>query len=78
MSLTDELTEATGLTGIKCSLAVLLAEDPDRDEYRAVIYGNEWSAEAVSRVLRNRGHQVSAWTVRRHRRGDCAHCNGMS
>lgn len=76
MALTDELADATRRQGFACGLSKALAGLPDEEatEYRDIIAGDDWSAEAISRVLISHGHPISAQQVRTHRNNTCQTC----
>lgn len=44
---------------------------PDRSELIEAMADQMVTAKALSAALAKRGHELSYWSIQRHRRGDC-------
>lgn len=75
MGLLDEIAAEKRYRGSVCHVKITLAEAPPEitTDLRVAIDDHETSANAIVRALRARGYSaLSAGTIGRHRRGDCA------
>ena len=69
------LTEAQGLIrkpGFACGVAAFRDAHPDLAAEFDEAVSAPIQASAVSEALRRRGFELSAFTINRHRRSDCA------
>lgn len=59
--------------GQPCSVAVAIADmaDDDRSAFLTALGSPTVNKAEVARALRRSGHDVSAWTLRHHARGEC-------
>lgn len=75
MSLADSLArEAVTTKGPRCSICQLVdsLEPSDQDTLLAAFADTRFTSAAITRALRSEGHPVSAHTITRHRKGECA------
>lgn len=74
MSLADEARALTSRQGSQCDMGLLLARLPqsDKSEIEEALADDTVEGTALARALKNRGIDVAAHTVNRHRRGDCS------
>ena len=73
MSITDDLAASTRiLGGAKCQAGKALADHPDQADEIALAYMSDHSAPQIAKVLTAHQIQVTAASIRRHRRGECA------
>lgn len=74
MGLIDGLGADVPVRGPECSISILMGK-LDAKEQAALIAALQNPAKPntfIARVLRDEGYNISATTVGRHRRGDCA------
>ncbi len=74
MSLADALARELTPPGPKCSVAYMMKRlDPsDLATFTTALANADITAAAISRALRNVGEEVSAFSVNRHRKGECS------
>jgi acyl-coenzyme A synthetase/AMP-(fatty) acid ligase len=59
----------------KCKVAAMLEQMPDTatgEQVLTAIYNDSITATAIAAVMRSEGYDISAFSVRRHRRTECA------
>ena len=73
MGLLDEIKSARPKVGGRCSIPMFLdsLSDKDRADVEAALADPTIAATAIAKVLQARGHNMSASTLQRHRRGAC-------
>lgn len=72
MTLLAEAQAAQGRIGGQCSVASLLERlDPTEQAELLEALNADVQAKALSRAMKDRGWDIAAQTIQRHRRGDC-------
>ena len=71
MSLLDEIAAEVRGPGSRCSVGVLLEENPAGAAELQAALDSDYPATAISAALKKRGHTISDTTISRHRRGAC-------
>lgn len=71
---TSEVEESSKKKGSGCTVGIFLRklDKMSRIQVENALSRPELTTSAISRALRNRGSELSDFTVRRHRRGDCS------
>ena len=73
-SLFAEIEAENTHVGPRCTVAVILDEltPEDAAALRAAFSKQAFTAAAIARTLRKRGHRITDGTVQRHRKGECS------
>lgn len=74
MSLLSDIEAETLAPGYQCGIARILEalDVTERNELEhAINRADKYTNAAIARALAKRGHKAEAFTVSRHRRGDC-------
>lgn len=71
---TDQVEKESSNKGPGCSVGAYLNSlaKTARDAVEAAFARPELTTSAIARAMRDRGADLSSFTVRRHRRGDCS------
>ena len=74
MKLADALAQEATLPGPKCGIhtALQALSEEDRGTLMAALENRDVTGAAISRALATIGHKMTAFTVNRHRKGDCS------
>lgn len=73
MGLLDELAEQTAVVSVKCPIGSLLRTmEPAESKELQQALESEYPGTLITKVLKNRGHNISGRAVQTHRRKMCS------